>query len=500
MLQENLKRYKELKYLLEKYRYANFIISYDAVTICPLKDREHSSEVQDFFSKLYFDITLGDEYISLIDKLYENKDELDEVTKLDIEIEHKNLEKMRKIPRDELNKHLENESRCYLAWERAHESLDYTDFFKEFEELVEYNKKYINYLSTDTLKGFDVLIDDMEEGYTSKEYDEFFKAIEDRLLPFVKKVLSAPRPYNKKLDTLKFDVTKQKEITELIAKQMGYTKEVGCITETLHPFTNWANNNDVRITTSYSEELLFSNIYSVMHEIGHALYQLQMDDKYNGTNVFNNVTCIAHESQSRFYENFLGRRRSFVEYLYPILKEFYPEELSDITCDDLYNYINSVQAQFKRTEADELTYPFHVTIRYNVEKELFVNNLDPKKVPEVFDKYMEKYLGIRPSNLKEGAFQDVHWTSGFGYFPTYAVASACGAMFFKELEKDIDVDNDLRKGDFTNINKWLKEHIHQYSGSKNITDLLHDVCHKDFDVNVFIDYLIDKFSKIYNLN
>ena len=500
IMEELLKKYHEYKKELAYYRHVSFVLNYDATTDSPKLGRDYTNDVLNFFEMKALDITLSSDYINTINELYEIRESLDIVDKLDIEIEHKEMEKVLKVPRDEMDKHIENLSRCYLTWAKARETLDYAPFKEELKELVEYNKKYILWQETDSIKGFDVLIDEMEEGYKESMYDEFFEKIEKDLLPFIKEVLKKPQRYNPKLDTLRFDINKQKELTEIIRDKMGYTGDVGCIRETIHPYTDWSNNKDVRITTRYYEDLLFSNLYSIMHEIGHALFQLQMDDKYNNTNIFNNVSCITHESQSRFYENYLGRSRAFVSFLYPVLKEIFPIELDGITEDDIYYYVNSAKAGYNRCEADELTYPLHVLIRYKVEKALFHNEITVDEIEETFNKYMMEYLGLTPENELIGCFQDSHWTASFGYFPTYAVGSAYGAMFIEELKKAVDVDKDLKDGNFKNINLWLKENIHKYSGTRNNNKVIEAVCHKKFDVKYYIDYLKKKFSVIYGIN
>jgi len=499
-IKEMIDKYHQYKKELAYYRHIDFILYYDVTTDAPKKGKDFTNDVLSFISKKELDLTLNKEYISLINDLYSKKDELDELDRFDIELEYKDMQKQLRVPREELEKHIDNLNECYLTWERARETIDYKEFENNLEELVTYYKKYTKWQETPLLKGYDVLLDEMEEGYNEKMYDAFFKKLEDRLLPFVKKVFKAKQRYNPKLDSLKFDISKQKEITKIIADAMGYNSDYGCIRETIHPYTNWSNNKDVRITTSYSEDLLFSNLYSIMHEIGHALFQLQMDDKFNMRKSFDAVTCITHESQSRFYENYLGRSRAFISYLYPILLKYYPEELNDITEDDIYYYVNSVKPIFKRTEADELTYPFHIMIRYNVEKKLFHNEIEVKDIENTFNEYMFKYLGITPKNKLEGCFQDSHWSSMFGYFPTYAVGSAYGSMFLEEMKKSVNVDEDLKHGNFKNINKWLKDNIHQFASLRKNDEVVRYVCHKDFDPEIYIDYLINKFSKIYNID
>jgi len=498
-MEELLKKYKEMCDLCNKYRYASYVINFDEATVCPEFGKEQANDAMNFFDKLARDIILSDEYVNTVNALFEKKDQLDEVTKLEIERKHKDIEKLKLIPKKELEQYDEDTSKCYLAWAKARKTLDYSPFYPELEKVVNYNKKLMTWWETDKLKGFDVLINEMEEGYREEMYDKFFEKIEKDLVPFVQKVFKCKQKYNPKLDTLTFPISKQKELTEIIIKAMGYTKDVGCVGETIHPFTNWFNNKDVRITTAYHEDMLFSSLYSVIHETGHALYQLQMDDKYNNTDLFNQVTCISHESQSRFYENYLGRSFGFVKFIHQKLVKLFPDELKGITLDDIYYYVNSAKPSFTRTEADELTYPLHILIRYNIEKKLFHNEITVKQIPETFNFYMNKYFGITPENELVGCFQDIHWTSAFGYFPTYAVGSAYGAMFLKTLKESVDVEKDLSEGNFKNINAWLKENIHKYGSTIKNDEIVRKVCGRDFDPEEYINYLKEKFSDIYDI-
>jgi carboxypeptidase Taq len=280
---------------------------------------------------------------------------------------------------------------------------------------------------------------------------------------------------------------------------MGYTNEVGVVGETIHPFTNGINSCDVRTTTRYDESLLFSNLYSVMHEVGHATYELQNNSEFSATALMGGASCALHESQSRFYENYLGRSREFIEFLYPILKEVYPSQMEKYTLDDIYYYCNDVSNQFTRTEADELTYPFHIIIRYKIEKELFHNELTVDRISDRFNELFMEYFGVKPKNKLEGCYQDVHWSSGFGYFPTYALGSAMSAQFLVSMEKDFNPFLDMKNGDFKRVNAWLREHVHKYGKSKKNLEVLKIATGEDFNPRYYIDYLKNKFKKIYNI-
>lgn len=497
-MSKEYKLYKETNELYAKYSYANYVIGFDTNTVCPKKNKEYAYEVSNYFSSQMHKMKTADNYYNALKYLIENDDELNDVEKIAIRKEFKDLTKSRKLPLAKFDELMEICTKSELSWEKGLETLDFDEFEFHLDKLVKFNKEYIEIIK-DKYNGYDVLLDECEDDFTSDKYDEFFNLLEEKLLPLVQKILSLPKLYNENIKNIVFDIDKQKKLTRKIAEVMGYTNEVGHIGETIHPFTSGINQNDVRTTTSYDEKLLFSNLFSVMHEIGHATYELQNDPKWNNTVLFGGTSCALHESQSRFYENYLGRSREFIEFLYPILLEIFDEELKEFSVDDIYYYVNDVSAQFTRTEADELTYPFHVLIRYKVEKMLFNNEIDAKDINDVFNNLMEKYLGIRPNNKMEGCFQDVHWTSGFGYFPTYALGSAMSAQILNAMKKDFNPFDDMKSGNFKNVNNWLKDHIHKYGMSIKNLELIKLATNEDFNPNYYINYLVDKFTKIYGL-
>jgi len=493
----NYKKYKEYKEIIKNYSYALFVMSFDEATICPKKDKENSLNVQNYFQREIIKIVTSDEYFNLLKKLSVATD-IDIVDKEAIIKEIEDLEKSRRIPNELRFKGMDIINKSSLTWEEARETLDYKPFLGNLGDLVNYYKDVIDCLKG-KYQGYDVLLDDMEDDFTQKMYDEFFDSLKREVLPLMKRILALPKKYNEKLKDVKFDIDKQKKLTKKVCELMGYDDNVGYIGETIHPFTNGININDVRTTTRYDESLLFSNLYSVMHEVGHALYELGLDPKYNETSLSGGTSCAVHESQSRFYENYLGRSKEFIYAIYPLLSEVFNEELKGFTKEDIYYYCNDVCAQFTRTEADELTYPFHVLIRYEIEKKLFNNEITVMDIENEFNKLMDEYLGIKPSNMLEGCFQDVHWSSGFGYFPTYALGSAMSAQIYSAMRKDLDVDNLMSNLDFMPINNWLKEKIHKYGRSMKNLDIIKNACGEDFDSKYYIEYLKNKFNDIYNL-
>lgn len=496
MINKAIEQYRKDKEVIKNYSYANFVMGYDSYTDCPKQGVEYSLNVQQYFSKQILDILGSDSYKENIFKLYDNRELLDPIMKRDIELEYKSLKKLLNVPKEEMNRHLQNLDDCYFSWVKGRETTDYTEFNKNLNELVKYYKNYTKYQETENIKGYDVLLDEMEDHLTTEKYDEFFNLIEEKIVPLAKKILAKKNiKYNPKLDNLTFPIEGQRKLTIKVANLMGYTNEYGCIRETIHPFTNGVHNKDVRITTSYDEKLLFSNLYSVMHEAGHALYDLNHDAELNETNMFGGASCALHESQSRFYENYLGRRHSFISYLYQMVKEIFPTQLEGITEEDLYYYVNSPKLQMTRTEADELTYPIHILIRYKIEKMLFNDELAVEDISKTFNSLMKEYLLVEPNNDTEGCYQDIHWSSDFGYFPTYALGSAFGAQFFKSMAKDINIDQDLSEGNFQNITKWLKDNIQHYGHMIDNLEIVKRATNEDFNPNYYIDYLLDKYKE-----
>ena len=493
----DLEKYYEINEELKMYNYASFIISYDGATICPKLDKKMSYKASDYYSMKYIEITKSDEYYDILKRLLDNKEVLN-VYEFDIiSKEYEDLTKERLVPNDVVFKGMELFSKSNLDWEEARDTLDFSKFESDLDNVINYYiNDYIPY-KEGKYHGYGVLLDEMEDDFTEEMYDNFFNTLKVELIPILKKCRSAKKKYNEKIKTIKFDIDRQKHITQEICNMMGYTKDVGCVAETIHPFSNTINKHDARVTTNYDEEKLFSNIYSVMHEIGHSLYELGIDDRYDGSILMGGASCAIHESQSRFYENYLGRSREFIEFLYPILLKYYSEELKEFSVDDIYYYCNDVTDELIRCDADELSYPFHIIVRYECEKALFHKEIKTSELSDYFNEKMKEYLDLYPTNKKNGAFQDVHWTSSFGYFPTYALGSAFGAQFYHAMERDLDIKGLMKVGNFKPITKWLNEHIHQYGRTKKNLELVRSATGEDFNPTYYVNYLKEKFKEFY---
>jgi carboxypeptidase Taq len=279
---------------------------------------------------------------------------------------------------------------------------------------------------------------------------------------------------------------------------MKFDRGRGLLKKSVHPFTWNTSPADVRLTTRYHEDALFGSIFSTIHELGHATYEQQIDPSLDDTLLAGGTTMGIHESQSRMYENIFGRSRPFWTKHLPALKKLFPTQLKGCTVDDVVYAANKVDATMIRTESDELTYPLHIMLRYDIERMLFSNKITVDELPAKWNELMRNYLGITPKNDTEGVLQDVHWSGGmFGYFPTYALGTAYAAQIYRTMQKALDVDKILRSGDMTPINAWLGEKIHRFGGTKSPEQLMIDITGEPFDPHYYVDYLKAKYTALY---
>ena len=341
------------------------------------------------------------------------------------------------------------------------------------------------------------MLDDYEKGFSMKKLDEFFGLLKEELVPFLKKVTQSRTEIRDDFLTGDYPEEKQRELAEFLAEYVGFDFKRGVLAQSAHPFTTNLHNHDVRLTTHYKKRV-DSSLFSVIHEAGHGIYELGVADELTQTLAGQGASMGMHESQSRFFENMIGRNEAFWEPIYKKLQELFPKELGKVSREEFVRAVNKVQPGLIRTEADELTYSLHVLVRYELEKMLIEENLNVEKLPELWaDKY-EEYLGVRPQNPAEGVLQDIHWAQGsFGYFPSYALGSAFAAQMLQFMKKSMDFEELLRKGEIEVIRHVLKRHIHRFGKMRDSRQLLRDMTGEDFEPRYYVEYLKEKYSRLY---
>ncbi|MBR2558971.1 MAG: carboxypeptidase M32, partial [Firmicutes bacterium] len=343
-------------------------------------------------------------------------------------------------------------------------------------------------------------LNEFEEG-VSKEYcDKFFGELREKLVPLIKKIGEAEQVDDSCIKG-HFPEYKQEEFALYLMKLIGLDMEHVGLSTTEHPFTTSLGSHfDERITTNYKLDNVSSSMFSVVHEGGHALYDTGSADDLAYTVLDGGVSMGIHESQSRFYENLIGRSRPFIECIFPKLVELFPENFSGCTPEDVYRAVNKVEPSLIRTEADEVTYCLHVMIRYELEKRVVGGELEVKDLPGEWNRLYKEYLGIDVPDDKHGVLQDSHWSfAAIGYFPSYALGSAYGAQFMRKMRETVDVDGCIARGDFGPVNNWNREHIWKYGSLLKPGDLLDKVLEGPFDTSAYVEYLEKKYSEIYGL-
>lgn len=479
------------------YQYAMWLISWDQETEAPEKAIEYRSKRIETLSTLAYDVETDIARIEAINELATEESQ-SEALKREIALVKKDMDQIRKIPKHEYIDFQVLLSQAGQIWAKARDNNDFIGFLPTLERVISYQKKMVKYLETDTLKGYDVLLDMYEPGMTTKDYDQFFDTLKERLVPFAKKAAKVKQILPRSLKK-SFDVDKQRVFNRKLLEIFNYDMSKGVLKESAHPFTSGVASVDTRITTAYKKDIR-SAIFSTIHEMGHGLYEQQVNSAYDETELKGGISMGIHESQSRLYENMIGRSEIFWHTHYESLKALFPKELKNVSVEDFILYVNEVKMDFIRVEADELTYSLHIMVRYEIEKMLFNGNLKVKDLPKTWNKLYKTYLGIKPKTDQMGVLQDIHWSLGsFGYFPTYALGSAISAHLYHYMAKDIDIEAHIKHHDMNAINLWLKDKIHQYGRLKEPKTLILEATKEPFNPDYYVDYLIEKYEKLLNI-
>ncbi|WP_286228966.1 carboxypeptidase M32 [Neobacillus mesonae] len=493
------KEFLEYVKKMTAYNEALGVIYWDLRTGAPKQGVDQRSEVIGLLSTEVFNMSVSAEMAAYIANL--SKAELPETTRKILEECKKDYDLNKKIPAGEYKEFVILQSKAESVWEEAKEKANFQMFQPYLEKLVEMTKRFAGYWGHQE-NVYDVLLDLYEPGITVKILDKVFGELKEKIIPLVKQIEASPnKPKTDFLFQL-FPKAQQRDLSLEILAQMGYNLNAGRLDETVHPFAIGLNPGDVRVTTKYDEQDFRTAVFGTIHEGGHALYEQNISKALIGTPLCNGTSTGIHESQSLFFENIVGRSLPFWKRNYSILKKFASGQFDDVAIDDFYRAINESKPSFIRIEADELTYPLHVIIRYEIEKGLFDGDIEVKDLPSIWNDKYEEYLGIRPENDAQGVLQDVHWAGGsFGYFPSYALGYMYAAQFKQAMLNDLpNFDQLLETGDLRPIKEWLTNHIHQYGKLKKPLEILRDVTGEGLNAQYLIDYLYDKYGKVYQLN
>jgi carboxypeptidase Taq len=483
------------------YQTALTLFEWDNETLAPEEAGAYTARVQGVLAASYQEVLTGPELKGLISACEQESGTEENPEKQAVLREIKEeAEQLECIPPKEYRAYQELVAESARIWARAREEKNFQAFAPTLEKIIFWQKTFAGYRAKKGQRLYDVMLDSYERGFGMKELDEFFGLLKKELVPLLHQVMESPVRISDEFLIGDYPEDRQRELAEYLAEYVGFDFRKGVLAESAHPFTTSLHNHDVRITTHYKNSL-DSSLFSVIHESGHAIYEMGIEDRLTQTPAGQGASMGMHESQSRFFENILGRSEAFWIPVYGKVKELFGEQLRGIGREQFVRAINRVHPGLIRTEADELTYSLHVLVRYELEKALIEEDLPVEQLPRLWaDKY-EEYLGIRPENDGEGVLQDIHWAQGsFGYFPSYALGSAFGAQMYASMKKEMDADQMLEEGRLGEIREYLRLHVHRFGKVKTSRQILQDMTGEDFRPQYYVDYLKEKYGRLYQLD
>ena len=480
-------------------QYACASISFDDSTGAPKKAFKERNEVLNYFQSLLFSRSVSKEYQQIIADLDRYYNSLSNKYKRIVDISKKELAMNVKVPVEVMNEYQKACSDAFFYWDNAKNKSDYSIYKPYLEKVINLQKQVGLYMKDENTSLYDTFLDMYEEGISSVELDNFFATLKERIVPLLKKINESNVKINDSFLSRKINRNSQMEMGKLMAKKVGYDFSMGMVRESEHPFTNGISSHDIRITTHIYENNFISNLFSMAHEGGHGIYEQNIDKRLDGCILKGAASLAYHESQSRFFENIVARSKPFSKHIFPLLQRKANGVLDDISWEEYYLAINKVTPSFIRTEADELTYCLHVLIRYEIEKEMLKDDFDFKTLPTLWNQKYKDYFGVEVTNDSFGVLQDVHWTSGVGYFFSYALGNAYSAQIYNAMKKDLDIDALLLQGDTKPIICWLKQHMYKYGSMLKPKDLIKVVTNEPLNPEYYCKYLEEKYSKIYHL-
>jgi len=494
--------YRKYKASLQKIadiKYAAAVLQWDQETYMPVKSAQTRARQIATLAEMAHSLFTAGETGKLIEALYD-RDDLKDDEKNNIELSLYDYKKAKKLPSLFVRQLSEITSQSYQSWIEARKANSFDLFEKDLDLMIELKRQEATLLGYEG-HPYNALLNEYERGSTVAFLDKTFDSIRQPLRGLLDKIYHRPKVDDTFLHQY-FDPKEQWDFGMELIKQLGFDFEAGRQDVSEHPFTTNFSSNDVRLTTRIDKNNLGNMTWSCIHEAGHGLYEQGLPEKEYGLPLGEYASLSIHESQSRLWENNVGRSEDFWQHHTASLKKWFPVQFQHLPTRDFYKGINKVQPTLIRTEADELTYHFHIIIRYELEKLLLEGLLKAKDIPAYWNEQYQNYLGIKVMDDKHGCLQDVHWSHGsFGYFPTYSLGSLYAAQFFNAAKKQIPLlEQEIKSGNTSSLLKWLRTNIHCHGRKFSATQLCEHITGEALDIRYFLDYAGKKYSDIYKFD
>jgi carboxypeptidase Taq len=466
--------------------HAEAIADWDSRVSMPPEGAEARANVVATLTRIIHERFVSDEVGELLDGLGGLDDETDAAL---VRLTRRKWERARRVPGDLAAELARSAGVAVAAWDKAKAAADFAAFAPHLERQLELKLRYIECFP-ETDAAYDVLLDEYEEGMTTAEVQRVFDRLKEVLVPLIKSradggmVLEGP-----------FPVDKQQHASRLVLDAFGWDPTKWRIDETPHPFASKPGVGDIRLTTHTEADDLMS-LFSTMHEFGHGVYEFDVDERLGRSPLGGGTSSAIHESQSRMWENLVGRSRGFWRWFYPQLQPLFPEALGTVDEDAFVRAVSAIRPGLIRGDADEATYGLHIILRFELEQELLAGTLEVRDLPEVWNARMKHYLGVDVPDDAHGVLQDMHWSVGlFGYFPTYQLGNVISVQIWEVARRDLgDLDGQFARGEFGRLREWLREHVYRHGSIYPPRELLQRVTGSALDPEPYLQYLQTKFA------
>ncbi|MDD5647071.1 MAG: carboxypeptidase M32 [Candidatus Bipolaricaulis sp.] len=474
------------------------LLGWDQQTHMPAKGVATRSQVTGKLSKMLFELLVSDELGRYLAEL-RKADGLSELERASIRRVGKNHDRNRAIPPELIEEQSIAQSQAQTAWIAARQANDFAAFRPHLQKMVGYARRFAEYYGYEE-HPYDALLEDFEPGMTCRKLKAIIEPLRADLVPFLRRLQENGTPPDTSVLNGTFDAEAQRRLSRRVLELVRYDFDAGGLADVAHPFTTTIGPGDVRITNRYLETQLLSSVFSALHEGGHALYNQGMPEEVYALGLGGGASNGIHESQSRMIENQIGRSLPFWTFFQPVLGEFFPQ-FKTAKAKDLYAAANVVSPSLVRVEADEVTYNFHIMLRFEIEAGLLDGSIDVADLPRLWNDAMERYLGVVPPNDTQGVLQDVHWSMGyFGYFPSYMLGNLYAAQMFSTIREEVPtLDASIRTGDFEPLLAWLREKVHRHGAACEPQELTKRITGHELDGKHFVRYVTEKYGAIYRL-
>jgi carboxypeptidase Taq len=492
-------RYQEITQKAADLNYAVAVLGWDQETYMPPKGYAARGRQLATLATQAHAMLTSDEYRAVLHEL-SAASELTDTQAANVRLSLEDYEKAARLPDSFVEELTQATSTALHAWSAARKANDYSIYAPQLTQMIVLKRKQADLYGYEG-HPYNSLLDDYEKGATVDMLDRVFSRVREELPPLLNEIGKQPH-VDDSFFSLNYPRDQQWTFSLDVLKSIGYDFDAGRQDYSEHPFTTSFAPTDVRVTTRVNEHDIASLLWSSIHEGGHALYEQGLPDTQYGMPLGAAASLSIHESQSRLWENCVGRGLSFWKHFYPVLQQRFPEQLGGVSLEAFYKGMNKVQPSLIRTEADELSYHSHVMIRYELEKGLLEGSISSQELRDAWSEGYRKYLGISSPDDVQGILQDVHWSHGsFGYFPTYSLGSFYAAQFWEEAQKQLPgVVQEIEAGQFQNLLQWLRQNIHHHGRRYRSEALCERITGRGLDIGAFMRYARGKYSGIYGVS